>query len=166
MAKLTKEQIKRLELEAEQGSSLNDLQKLICDEFKTAITYMETRFLLMDLGIKIKDKIKNEASIPDFSNPQPPTQYQNNIENQDAPQPDSDSTTTTSELKLTVDSLTIPGTLISGKVIFSDGSQAGWAIDDMGRMGLRDVPPGFKPPSKDIPAFQQQLQIVLAKLGI
>ena len=44
-----------------------------------------------------------------------------------------------------VDEIAIPGTLVSGKVTFSDGNTAAWHLDQTGRLGLAPKQPGYRP---------------------
>ena len=48
--------------------------------------------------------------------------------------------------------------MISGRVTFSDGEQAGWYMDQTGRLGLDATTPGYRPTEKDVLAFQVELQ--------
>lgn len=66
---------------------------------------------------------------------------------------------------VSVDQLTRPGALVSGKVTFSDGKGAEWYLDQMGRLGLAPREKGYKPTQSDLMEFQAALQEQLAKLG-
>ena len=69
-------------------------------------------------------------------------------------------------VSLTVDQLTRPGAVVSGKVTFSDGITAGWQIDQTGRLGLIAPQPGYRPPASDVAPFQAALEAELSKLGL
>ena len=144
----------------EQGLKVADVQKKMAAELGVTMTYMEVRFLLDDLRLNPKD-------------PEPPKQ----------PGPESPIAPLTASgpsplpaspvtgepvvggLKLTVDTLARPGTVVSGKVTFSDGQTADWYLDQMGRMGVVPGQPGYKPSQPDVMGFQEQLQAELQKLG-
>jgi hypothetical protein len=64
-----------------------------------------------------------------------------------------------------VDQIARPGTLVSGKVTFSDGQNAEWSLDQTGRLALTAQQKGYRPSQADVQAFQQALQNELAKLG-
>ncbi|KAF0171418.1 MAG: hypothetical protein FD161_4329, partial [Limisphaerales bacterium] len=68
-------------------------------------------------------------------------------------------------VKLSVDTLARPGTVVSGKVTFSDGQTADWYLDQMGRPGLVPAQKGYRPSQMDIMEFQELLQMELQKLG-
>jgi len=68
-------------------------------------------------------------------------------------------------VNVTVDTLAIPGALVSGKVTFTDGQTAGWYLDQSGRLGLRAPDPGYRPPPADVPVFQAELDRVLVQAG-
>ena len=68
-------------------------------------------------------------------------------------------------VSLTVDQLTRPGAVVSGKVTFSDGVTAAWQIDQGGQLGLIPSKPGYRPAPSDVQPFQIALEAELRKLG-
>ena len=77
-----------------------------------------------------------------------------------------DGTPPASDLTVEVDALTIPGTFASGAVTFSDGTKAKWYLDQLGRLGLDDVPPGYRPSPGDAALFQARLVEALRARGL
>ena len=77
-----------------------------------------------------------------------------------------DGTPPASDLTVEVDALTIPGTFASGAVTFSDGTKAKWYLDQLGRLGLDDVPPGYRPSPGDAALFQARLVVALSARGL
>ncbi|MDP0501054.1 MAG: hypothetical protein Q7P63_13245 [Verrucomicrobiota bacterium JB022] len=71
----------------------------------------------------------------------------------------------TGQVKVNIDSINVPGTLISGSVEFSDGETATWYIDQGGRVGLKPKTPGYQPSAQDIQDFQVELQNAAQKKG-
>ena len=67
---------------------------------------------------------------------------------------------------LSVDQLTQPGAVVSGKVTFSDGNTVAWQIDQTGQLGLIAPQPGYRPPASDVQPFQMALEAELIKLGL
>jgi hypothetical protein len=65
-----------------------------------------------------------------------------------------------------MDTLTLPGAMVSGKVTFSDGETAIWLLDRSGRPGLDPDTPGYRPTQEDILEFQKQLRVLLEKSGL
>jgi hypothetical protein len=122
------------------------------------MTYMEVRFLIDDLGVKLKDK-PVETPKPE----QPPAA---SGKPSDAPlAPGSEEALPASKVSVSVDQVTRPGALVSGKVTFSDGKSADWSLDQMGRLGLAPKEQGYKPSQDDLMDFQMELQNELARLG-
>lgn len=70
----------------------------------------------------------------------------------------------TGAVKLEVDRIGRPGTLVSGSVTFSDGVSGKWAMDQYGRL-MVDAGKGYKPSQADIQAFQAELGAQLQRLG-
>jgi hypothetical protein len=66
---------------------------------------------------------------------------------------------------VTVDQLTRPGAIISGKVAFSDGQQADWYLDQTGRLSVAPKQQGYKPSAADVQQFQAALQSEIARMG-
>ena len=144
----------------EQGLKVADVQKRMVAELGVTMTYMEVRFLLDDLRLNPKDPEPPKDPVP-ASPIVPPTVSGPN------PLPAAPSTgaTAVGALKLSVDALARPGTVVSGKVTFSDGQTADWYLDQMGRMGVAPAQPGYKPSQPDVLEFQELLQMELQKLG-
>jgi hypothetical protein len=161
MANLTDEQKQAIAQWAADGATLNDIQARLKEEFALVYTYFDTRLLVMELGVTIQDK-KRSASAP---TPEPePTPGPADAPDEDAYVNDDDDFAAhapAGNVSVSLDSLTIPGTMVSGKATFSDGITVSWYLDQQGRLGLRDAPPAYQPPPQDIPSFQQQLQKLL-----
>lgn len=124
---------------------MSDLQRRLKEEFGVSITYMDTRFLILDLGITLKEEAKVEEKKPED-------------EIKAAPVP-------TGKVTTVIDQLTLPGSLISGQVTFSDGEKGVWMVDQSGRPGLDPDTPGYHPTKEDIAEFQVQLRELLRKQG-
>jgi hypothetical protein len=143
---LTDEQKAAVKNWLEAGAGLSDVQKRVREEFQVSLTYLDTRLLVDDLKVQLKDpepepKPVEEAPLPPADEPLPP------------PLPGAGG-----KLNVTIDQIMRPGAMISGRVTFSDGEQAGWYMDQTGRLGLDATTPGYRPSEKDVLAFQMELQ--------
>jgi hypothetical protein len=143
-AKLTDDQKQALTRWAAEGASMADLQRRLQEEFNIGITYMDTRFLVLDLGLKLKEDEPKIDEKPE--------------EAVEAPVP-------TGKVTVTIDELVLPGALVSGRVSFSDGQGGTWLIDQSGRPGLDPDTLGYRPSQEDIAEFQVQLRGLLEKRG-
>lgn len=145
---LTTDQKSAIATWLEEGESLSQVQSRLKSEFAISMTFMEVRFLIDDLNLELKKET-------------PPPE----------PSAEDIATTTADEsfgpegVSVEVDTIVTPGALVSGSVQFSDGVKAKWQLDQMGRLGLADVDPGYKPSPEDIQDFQAQLQTELRKKG-
>ncbi len=161
MANLTPEQRTALEQWAADGATLNDVQQRLKAQFDVSLTYLDARLLLLELQVKLKDKPRDEpkpeepAPIAPIAPPQP-------IE--DAALPD-EAAPAGGPVSISIDEITLPGSLVSGKVTFSDSKTVGWYLDQSGRLGLRGQEPGYRPPAADVPVFQAELDRVLVQAG-
>lgn len=141
VADLTKEQIEQIKVWASEGDQLADLQKKINSEFKpsSAVTYLDTRFAIIDLGIEIIQEAEPEEEVSEET-------------------PDSKELTPLGYVDATVDTVVRPGFLASGNVIFSDGMKALWGLDQMGRLKLDADDPSYQVDDEDMIAFQEILR--------
>lgn len=115
------------------------------------MTYMDVRFLLLDHGIEIAT-----AAAP--VEPQPKEEPAPAPEESVAPQPVAGQA---GKPVVTLDELTIPGTILSGKVQFSSGTKGGWQIDQLGRFAWNDLQ--GQPTQEELQAFQLELTQILSR---
>ena len=150
----------------EGGLSLSEIQNKLSTDLGLRMTYMEVRFLVDDLGGKLKDKPRETAPTdlkavaptqPKAQSPQAPTPTGASL-------PDEEKNTG-GGVSVTVDQVTRPGALVSGKVTFSDGKGADWYLDQMGRLGVVPKEKEYKPSQEDVMEFQVELQNELARHG-
>lgn len=136
------------------GAKLAEIQTRLLTEFKIKLTYMEVRFLVDDLKLTPKDPEPPKVAAPPAAaapapgltaSPEPAPAFGN--------------------VSVSVDQLTKPGTMVSGKVTFSDGQLADWYLDQTGRLGVVPKVAGYKPSAADVQDFQTALQTEIAKLG-
>ncbi len=120
-----------------------DLQRRLKEEFDIGITYMDTRMLVLDLGLELRETPKPVATKLEDAAPPVPT----------------------GSVVVTMDHLTLPGALVSGRVTFSDGETGVWMLDQSGRPGLDPDTAGYRPTQEDIGDFQKQLRAVVQKSG-
>lgn len=158
MADLTPQQRQLVEQWAAEGANLNQIQDRLKTECGVTLTYMEARLLVLEIGVKIKDKPREKPPEEKPAAPEPEG-------GSPAPAADGETPAAAGELKITVDDLPAPGALVSGKATFSDGNTVQWFMDQMGRFGMRGAAPGYQPPAADIPAFQRELDTLLSVRG-
>ena len=152
---LTEEQRQTVAKWISEGAKLSEIQKRLL-ELGVKLTYMEVRFLVDDLKLTPKDPEPPKVVTPPAADPAKLT-----VEKNPAPE----GTLPASAVSVSVDQLTKPGTMISGKVTFSDGQLADWYLDQTGRLGVVPKVAGYKPSAADVQDFQLALQQEVAKLG-
>ncbi|WP_395717783.1 hypothetical protein [Prosthecobacter sp.] len=165
MANLSTQQRQLVEQWAAEGANLNQIQDRLRSECSITLTYMETRLLIMELGVKIQDKPR-ETPPEEKPAPAAPEAAASDEEAvaDEVHAPDTPAGAG-GALKVTVDEIPPAGALISGKATFSDGNTVQWFMDQMGRFGMRGPAPGYQPPAADIPAFQRELDTLLSMRG-
>ena len=162
---------------AAEGAGLSEIQRRIKEEFGISMTYMDVRFLMLDLHADVKDKPEPKEQgtgngergtgngEPGTGNQEPGTENQEpGTENQEL---DDDGYTPPGmdggNVSVELDRVVRAGAIASGSVTFSDGVTGSWYVDQMGRLGLTKVSkPGYQPSREDIEAFQMELQAKLA----
>jgi hypothetical protein len=161
--KLTSEQQQAVAAWVAAGATMNEIQDRLKSDFGIVLTFMDTRFLLADLGLSLRPPPEEtepadtpgdavEADVLEAEEGGSPAVPE------EAADPSDGAPAT---LHVTVDAVTLPGTMVSGKVTFSDGVRGGWYLDSVGQLGLTGIPRTYQPPEADVVAFQRELQQAL-----
>lgn len=149
-----------------EGLKLAEVQKRLAEEFKISLTYMEVKFLVSDLNMKPKDpepeKPAEPAPAASANAPGTPGDMGDDLgdyvdDELPAGAPGS--------VQVTIDQITRPGAMVSGKATFANGKTCEWVLDQMGRLGLIPSADGYKPSPADLQEFQFALEGVLRKSG-
>ena len=140
---LSEDQVTTIKTWAAEGATLPDIQLRMKEEFNLSVTYMDTRFVILDLEIELKEEKKEEPV----------------AEKKAAP-------FATGEVTVTMDTIALPGAMVSGKATFSDGEAAIWIIDQTGHPRLDSDTAGYKPSQEDILEFQAQLRALIESRGL
>ncbi|MCE9613156.1 MAG: hypothetical protein K8T26_02710 [Lentisphaerae bacterium] len=158
---LTDDQKLKVGAWVESGAPLAEIQRKLNEEFGMSLTYMDVRFLILDLGLQVKDRVVKEPK-------RPPAPASETVPDEDLGAaetgediPGGGPAAVTVEL----DRITKPGTVVSGTVVFSDGVSAAWSLDQLGRLALSASRPGYQPSPQDVQAFQMELRRALERRG-
>lgn len=156
--KLTDEQVSTIEGWAKEGAQLADIQKRMEEEMEYRLTYMDTRFLVLDLNIELRD-LDAEAKAEAANNPE------EEIKPDELTEEDIEVIPPTPQgggpVSVTVDEIARPGVMASGRVTFADAQSGMWYVDEMGRLGIDPDTTGYRPTELDLQAFQRELQKVM-----
>lgn len=145
---MEQDQIKEIiKAELLKKTSLSDIQKLLADEHKIKMTFMELRIMVSELEEIINHMAQEEAAI------QEAIDAAKEEDLNDASEPGDGKTV------VEVSKLARPGAMMHGSVKFASGASAEWILDQSGRLGL-DKASG-EPTEEDIKEFQQELQKAL-----
>ena len=165
---------------AAEGAGLSEIQRRIKEEFGISMTYMDVRFMMLDLHADVKDK-PEPKSAEEGTGKREQERGNGEAETDNDRQTDKPSNGQTAEddeseadgytppgmdggnVTVELDRVVRAGAIASGSVTFSDGVTGSWYVDQMGRLGLTKVSkPGYQPSREDIEAFQMELQTKLA----
>lgn len=151
---LTSEQKEQIKEWINSGATLSQVQEQIRQQFSISLNYMETRFLVDDLKIALKDKEEDT--------PSPKEEIAEALpEAEEIPEPSA----SPGSVRVTISEITPPHALIGGQVTFSDGVQGEWFLDQMGRLSLNASQAGYRPSQSDVTAFQSELQRLIQSKG-
>lgn len=152
---LTEEQTAAVRQWVADGASLSEVQQRLRADFGLHPTFFDVRMLVMDLGVQVKDRVA-QVNADDVTKAKLPPKPTDSAE----PPP------ATAAVSVTVDTIqTLPGALVSGSAVFSDGVKARWYFDQMGRFAFEPELPGYHPTPEDSRTFQQTLQRELSTRG-
>lgn len=150
MRELTKEQISKVSQWVAEGASLSVIQGKISTELGISMTFLDVRFLVDDLNLTLQEK----------EEPKKPEEV---VAATDEALPAE--TAAAAGVRVEVDTICRPGTMVSGNVTFSDNQKADWYLDMEGRPGLVPRTQGYRPTQNDIMDFQQKLDAALRQSG-
>jgi hypothetical protein len=153
-----------------EGAKLAEIQNRLASEFNLRLTYMEVRMLVDDLKLTPKDQEPAKPAAPILPDraPAAPGAKPGADTDTDLPADEEQElpgATPSTGVKVSLDHVTRPGSVVSGQVTFSDGKSAQWYLDQYGRLGLAPQQKGYKPSDIDLQAFQVELQNELQKMG-
>jgi hypothetical protein len=152
-----------------EGAKLSDIQSRLASEFAIKMTYMEVRFLVDDLKLVPKDPEPPAVFTPQAVAPAAPATPAAPGDAKSAALPVEPPLAPPlggpGSVSVIVDQITRPGSIVSGKVTFSDGQLADWYLDQSGRLGVVPKVQGYKPAAADVQQFQLALEKEVTKLG-
>ena len=161
--KITEEQVGEIKEWAAAGAQLSEIQKKIEGEMKLNLTYMDTRFLILDLEITLRDleeeareKVAKEQAEKVAESGDLNESDELTIEDPEVLPADN----TSANVSVTINKVSNPGFIASGRVTFSDGNAGMWYIDDQG-LGIQPDVLDYQPSRPDIEAFQKELERVM-----
>ena len=175
---LSPEQQELVRAWAAQGDSISDIQTKLASECGVHLSYMDTRFLLLDLSVTLAEKNAKKAEpppAPAAPGPEPePDGYgavpplpggdpaEEEPPSEEIPAEAEPPAAPAGAVQVEMARIQRPGFAVSGSVAFSDGVKGEWGLDNYGRLSLA-VPDnkGYRPSPADQQAFMQKLRDLL-----
>jgi hypothetical protein len=158
---LNDEQKKLVTQWVKEGCGLSEIQRRISDQFKINLMYMDVRFLVIELGLDIQDNRKEPVKPAPAPTPEEPSAgFDAEAEGIPESLPP-----LAGGVSVEIDRLTLPGSLVSGTVVFSDGVKANWSLDQTGRLALAAKDKTYRPSAQDVQEFQMAIARELQKRG-
>ena len=142
---LNEEQISQIHAWVSEGAQMADVQKKLETEFGHTVTYMDTRFLSLDLGLEFHvEEVEEPEEVED-------------AEVVEGAVPE-EQVEAAGGVSVEVHQVAHPGSMISGAVSFSDGETGQWMIDPEGQLSVNPETAGYQPSESDLMEFQQKLR--------
>lgn len=154
------------------GVSLSDIHKMLFDEYKVRMTFMDLRLMASELESIdwSKSDAKAEATEAPEAEDSEGQQDEEEIfdEDEDLPEEENDADPSEEETPsgegekirtattVEINKIARPGAVLSGSVNFGSGASAEWVLDQLGRIALTNAK--GKPDEEDIKEFQLELQ--------
>ena len=179
---LTDEQSTAVRQWAEDGADLAVIQLRLDEEFEVRLSFMDTRFLIADMGIELAEEAEPEPeaepempdSTPQGGEPVEAEVLDDPAENSeqaaqsagaDEHSPEDDGDAESASATVTISEVQQPGVMISGTVTFDGGEKAEWSLDQMGQLGMKPDTEEFRPSPAQMRAFQLELQKAAQQKG-
>lgn len=181
---LTTDQQELVRAWAAQGDSISDIQTKLASECGVHLSYMDTRFLLLDLSVTLAEKNAKKAEPPPAPEPDPgdygaapPLPGGGEDDDGDLPPPEDGPLSAedgpggeepappagAGDVRVELARIQRPGFAVSGSVAFSDGVKGDWGIDNYGRLALAFPDnKGYRPSAADQRAFMDKLRGLLS----
>lgn len=184
---LSPEQQELVRAWAAQGDSISDIQTKLASECGVHLSYMDTRFLLLDLSVTLAEKnAKKPEPAPEpaaSAEPEPdgygavpplpggddgeplPGDDGEPLPGDEAPGAAADPGAPAAGGAVQVELARIqrPGFAVSGSITCSDGVKGEWGLDDYGRLALAFPDnKGYRPSAADQQAFMEKLRGLLS----
>ena len=141
----------------QQGKSLAEVQEQLQKQFGASITFMELRFLVDDLDLKLQDQENKVSATTDLNKVPDPSNASEFADAADIPNG--------GQTSVTVDKVQRPGAMLSGSVTFANGKTLAWQLDQVGRLGIIPGKDDYRPNETELAEFQSTLQEELKKHG-
>jgi hypothetical protein len=146
-----------------EGCGLAEIQKRLASELSISMTFMDVRFLVIDLGLKVRERpdaarTAKAAALDGGAEPAARGPAGGGRREKGGP-------AAAGGVSLTVDRVMKPGSLVSGSVTFSDGVTAAWSLDELGRLALQAQRAGYRPSEEDVMSFRREIQAVMERQG-
>jgi hypothetical protein len=155
------EQKQRVQEWVDEGCGLSELQRRLDTELGVKLTYMDVRFLIIDLGLQLQEEKEEE-----LASAKAEAEAADAPVADDSPAPPDPLGDAPGGVTVELDRIVKPGSVVSGTVTFSDGVTASWWLDQLGRLGIDAGQEGYSPSPEDVQAFQEELRNALSKRGL
>jgi hypothetical protein len=165
MNEISQEHREKIRQWIQEGLSLSNVQSRLKEECGLTLTYMDVRFLILDMGLDVYDRKAQVPAADDTASPADAPAADQPSDDWNRPDP-LDPSAAAGGVSVEVSPLARPGSLLGGTVRFSDGMTANWSLDQFGQLGLVPEKAEYRPSESDIRDFQMELRKILETQGL
>ncbi|MBQ2281762.1 MAG: hypothetical protein II332_03235 [Kiritimatiellae bacterium] len=168
---LTAEQEHAVRTWAQEGAGLSEIQSRLAEEFDIHMSYMETRFLVMDINASIKDKEvpapKQPAAPAREEAPASGVVHDIDAESESGVASEAElpmggaKPVEEGEVSVEISRIQRPGFALCGSLVFPDGEAAEWGITNDGRISMDFTTEGYRPSQEYLRQFQMKLKALI-----
>lgn len=163
--KLTAEQEASVRSWASEGASISDIQTRLTSEYDLHLSYLDVRFLLIDLNVSPAEKEQpKKAPEPPAEDPVAAPAEDPADGFADAPAADGADAPLGGGVSVEISKIQRPGFAITGSVTDSTGKTGEWGVTNDGRVAFDFGPenPKYRMSQEDLMSFQQKLREMLS----
>ena len=168
------------------GESLPDMQNMMREHFDFRLTFMDARILVAEIEEEmepgeipstganldpapVEEELLGSGQDPKADEPAPtrPEFLLGPAPGPAVPAATSEAPAASLEepalppVRVTINSVAVPGAVSNGHVSFSDGETARWYLDHSGQLRMDPTTPGYQPSRSELMAFQAELQRIV-----
>jgi hypothetical protein len=163
------------------GESLPDMQNMMREHFDFRLTFMDARILVAEIeeemepaeipstDVNLDPAPLEEEPLGSGQEPKADERAPTGPEGMLDPTPAVPAATSEAQatsleesalppVRVTINSVAVPGAVSNGHVSFSDGETARWHLDHAGQLRMDPTTPGYQPSRSELMAFQAELK--------
>ncbi len=162
--KLTDEQEASVRAWAAEGASISDIQTRLTSEYDLHLSYLDVRFMLIDLNVSPAEKEPPKKAPEPPAAPDAEPADESAAESGGAPFGEDEPAPAGGGVSIEISKIQRPGFALTGSVTDSTGKTGEWGVTNDGRIAFDFGPenPKYRMSQEDLVEFQRKLRDMLS----